>query len=83
MAKAFALTDVLTSAKSRAALCWEPFRDGVEASWVYRSDDPDGPSAAFLRYAPCAGRSNATTRNPRATSGSTIAHRLFARPPQP
>jgi len=30
---------------------WEPFRNGVEASWLYRTGD-DGPAAAFLRYQP-------------------------------
>ena len=55
MADAFALTDVLISPEARAALTWEDFREGVEVSWVYRTDDPDGISAAFLRYAPGAG----------------------------
>lgn len=34
-----------------ASLTWEPFRDGVEASWLYRNG-ADGPAAAFLRYRP-------------------------------
>lgn len=48
----FSLSDVLTDRAARDALHWEPFREGLEISWVYRTDDPDGPSAAFLRYAP-------------------------------
>ena len=34
-----------------AGLAWEPFRDGIEVSWLYRNGD-HGPAAAFLRYAP-------------------------------
>ncbi len=30
---------------------WEPFREGIDASWVYRSED-GGPAAALLRYQP-------------------------------
>lgn len=30
---------------------WEPFRDGVEAAWLYRTDG-GGPASALLRYAP-------------------------------
>ena len=33
------------------ALTWVPFRDGVEASWLYESGET-GPAAAFLRYRP-------------------------------
>lgn len=29
---------------------WEPFREGIEVSWLYQV--PNGPSAALLRYAP-------------------------------
>lgn len=50
--KAFSLSGVLNDPGVRANLDWEPFRDGVEISPVYRTDDPVGPSAAFLRYAP-------------------------------
>jgi anti-sigma factor ChrR (cupin superfamily) len=32
-------------------LDWEPFRKGIEVSWIYRTG-PDEPSAAFLRYEP-------------------------------
>jgi len=30
---------------------WEDLRPGVQAAWLYRHD-PDGPSAALLRYQP-------------------------------
>ena len=33
------------------ALTFEPFREGVEAAWLYRSPD-GGPASAVLRYAP-------------------------------
>ena len=39
------------AAIDEAALQWEPFRDGIEASWLYR-DGETGPAAAFLRYRP-------------------------------
>jgi anti-sigma factor ChrR (cupin superfamily) len=29
---------------------WEPFRPGVEVSWLYRNGE-HGPAAAYLRYA--------------------------------
>jgi len=45
------LAGVLTDPAHRAARGWEPFRDGIEISWLYR-DAEDGPAAAFLRYAP-------------------------------
>jgi anti-sigma factor ChrR (cupin superfamily) len=32
------------------SLQWSPFRTGIEISWLY--SNPQGPSAAFLRYAP-------------------------------
>jgi anti-sigma factor ChrR (cupin superfamily) len=32
-------------------LTWEPFREGVAISWLYRNGD-HGPAAAYLRYAP-------------------------------
>lgn len=50
--KAFSLPQALFSEETRAAIAWEPFREGVEISWVYRTDDPLGPAAAFLRYEP-------------------------------
>lgn len=34
-----------------AALSWQPLRDGVEVSWVYRNG-AHGPAAAYLRYRP-------------------------------
>ena len=50
--KAFSIVGALTDPAVRANLVWEPFRDGIEISSVYRSSDGGGPSAAFLRYAP-------------------------------
>jgi anti-sigma factor ChrR (cupin superfamily) len=32
-------------------LTWEPFRPGVRAHWLYRTDE-GGPAAALLRYEP-------------------------------
>jgi len=43
---------VLNDPQARDALEWEEFRDGIDISWVYRTDEARGPSAAFLRYAP-------------------------------
>lgn len=34
-----------------AGLDWQPFRPGIEAAWLYRTDD-NGPAAAYLRYQP-------------------------------
>ncbi len=47
---------ILPQALSRdpAGLAWQPFRAGIEVSWLYRNGD-HGPAAAFLRYAPGAG----------------------------
>ena len=45
------LAGVLTDPERRAALHWEPFREGIEVSWIYQHGD-DGPAAAFLRYHP-------------------------------
>jgi anti-sigma factor ChrR (cupin superfamily) len=44
---------ILPQALSRdpAGLAWEPFREGIEVSWLYRNGD-HGPAAAYLRYAP-------------------------------
>jgi anti-sigma factor ChrR (cupin superfamily) len=33
-------------------LAWEPFRDGIEVSWLLRPADSGQPAAALLRYAP-------------------------------
>lgn len=70
------------------ALPWEPFRDGIEASWLYRNG-PDGPAAAFLRYLPGARvplhrhrgyehvyilRGSQTDRNGRLGAGSFIVN---------
>jgi anti-sigma factor ChrR (cupin superfamily) len=32
------------------ALTWQPFREGIEAHWLYQIED--GPRAAFFRYQP-------------------------------
>jgi anti-sigma factor ChrR (cupin superfamily) len=32
-------------------LAWEPLREGIDASWLYRNGE-DGPAAALLRYRP-------------------------------
>ncbi len=39
------------AAIDEARLRWEPFRDRIEASWLYRNG-ADGPASAFLRYRP-------------------------------
>lgn len=51
MNAATVLDGVLRDADLRATRQWEPFRDGVEASWVYRTGE-NGPASAFLRYQP-------------------------------
>jgi anti-sigma factor ChrR (cupin superfamily) len=45
------LAAILDDPARRAALDWEFFRPGVEAAWLYRTED-GGPAAAFLRYQP-------------------------------
>jgi anti-sigma factor ChrR (cupin superfamily) len=52
MSKAFSIPLALTSPEARQVLTWETFREGIEISWIYKTGAPDGPSAAFLRYAP-------------------------------
>ena len=37
--KAFSLPQALFSKETRARIAWEPFRDGVEISWVYQTDE--------------------------------------------
>lgn len=32
-------------------LAWQPFRDGIEAAWLYQNG-AHGPAAAYLRYQP-------------------------------
>ncbi|MEQ8320359.1 MAG: cupin domain-containing protein [Rhodospirillales bacterium] len=49
---ALSIPGVLTDPAVRQALIWEPFREGLEISWLYQAPDFDGPSAAFLKYAP-------------------------------
>jgi len=46
------LPAVLSDPAARRDLTWQAFRDGIEVSWVYRSEAADGPATAFLRYAP-------------------------------
>lgn len=41
--------NLLAAAYDRS-LRWEPFRQGIEAAWLYRTSH--GSRAAFLRYAP-------------------------------
>jgi anti-sigma factor ChrR (cupin superfamily) len=49
MVEPLIIDDVLRADPSK--LFFEPFREGVEACWLYR-DGPQGAAAAFLRYAP-------------------------------
>ncbi len=35
-----------------ASLAWQPFREGVEVAWLYRSEEDGGPASALLRYRP-------------------------------
>ena len=49
---AFCLPGVLTNAEARKTLDWEFFREGVQVSWICRLESENGPSAAFLKYAP-------------------------------
>lgn len=39
------------SLRDLRARAWEPFREGIEVSWLYRNG-AHGPAAAYLRYAP-------------------------------
>jgi anti-sigma factor ChrR (cupin superfamily) len=48
------LAGLFGNPKSWDRLTWQPFREGIEASWVYRSAD-GGPATALLRYQPGAG----------------------------
>ena len=38
-------------AEKLEALAWQPFGDGIEASWLYQNG-AHGPAAAYLRYSP-------------------------------
>ena len=49
---AFCLQNLLTSADARKTLAWEFFREGVQVSWIYRTEEKSGPSSAFLKYEP-------------------------------
>ena len=51
MSLPIALTGVLAREGDYRTRTWEPFRPGVEASWVYRNGD-NGPASAFLKYEP-------------------------------
>lgn len=51
MTKPLSLSGVLFDATAREARVWEPFRDGIEISWIYGAGETTA-SAAFLRYAP-------------------------------
>ena len=33
------------------SLAWQPFRDGIDAAWLYQNG-AHGPAAAYLRYQP-------------------------------
>lgn len=49
------LRDLFGPRQDFSSLRWEPFRPGVEVSRIYggpESSDPNGPTAALLRYAP-------------------------------
>jgi anti-sigma factor ChrR (cupin superfamily) len=48
MSKTYLLADAI--AREPSVLLWQPFRDGIEACWLYRNGD-HGPAAAYLRYA--------------------------------
>jgi anti-sigma factor ChrR (cupin superfamily) len=45
------IADALKAAAAPDALKWEPFRDDVEVSWIYKPEG-NGAGAAFLRYPP-------------------------------
>ncbi len=45
------LADLLANPAAWEALDWQPFRQGIDAAWLYRSED-GGPATALLRYQP-------------------------------
>lgn len=45
------LADLLGNPASWEALDWQPFREGIEAAWLYQSGN-GGPASALLRYQP-------------------------------
>lgn len=45
------LADLFGNPAVWEGLDWRPFRDGIEAAWLHRSDD-GGPATALLRYQP-------------------------------
>jgi len=44
--------DLFAIANNENSYNWQVLRDGVDICYLYQTDD--GPSAALLRYAPCA-----------------------------
>jgi len=50
MTEPFSIPGIFTDPTVWQSLKWEPFREGVDVSWIYQSDIPTGPAAAFLRY---------------------------------
>lgn len=49
---AFCLQNLLSSADARKTIAWEFFREGVQVSWIYRLEEENAPSSAFLKYEP-------------------------------
>jgi anti-sigma factor ChrR (cupin superfamily) len=49
MSKTYVLADAIS--RKPSDLVWQPFRDGIEACWLYQNGD-HGPAAAYLCYAP-------------------------------
>jgi len=47
----FILQDVFHIAEHQHQLTWTPFREGIDAYWIYQ-EPADGPSAALLRFQP-------------------------------
>jgi anti-sigma factor ChrR (cupin superfamily) len=45
------LDNFLDIAKNPDAIPWQPFRDGVEIHWLYKTCDK-GPAAALIRFQP-------------------------------
>lgn len=45
------LSGLINDPAGLSGLAWEPFRDGIEVFWIYRTPD-GGPAAALLRYRP-------------------------------
>ena len=45
------LANLFRDPASWETLAWQPFREGIEAAWLYQSEN-GGPAAALLRYQP-------------------------------